>query len=190
MKKQLSLIALVAGLALAIAGISSVVGQENPPAGDAKRGEYLVTGMGCGDCHTPMKMGPSGPESDNSRMLSGHPQSLAMPPVPALPKGPWMAVVSATFTAWAGPWGVSFVANITPDRETGLGAWTAKTFIDTIRSGRVMAKGRQLLPPMPFPALQNLTDADLASMFAYLQTLPKIANKVPEPVPPAGAPGR
>lgn len=101
-----------------------------------------------------------------------------------------MAVVSATFTAWSGPWGVSFTSNLTPDRETGLGAWNAKTFVDTIRSGRVMAKGRQLLPPMPVPALQNLTDDDLASIFAYLQTLPVVANRVPEPVPPPGMPGR
>ncbi len=101
-----------------------------------------------------------------------------------------MAVVSGTFTAWSGPWGVSFVANLTPDRETGLGAWDARTFVDTIRSGRVMAKGRHLLPPMPFDAMQNLTDADLASIFAYLQTLPVVSNKVPEPVPPPGTPGR
>ena len=101
-----------------------------------------------------------------------------------------MAVVAATFTSWAGPWGVSFTSNLTPDKETGLGAWKAETFVDTIRSGRIMAKGRRLMPPMPFPALQNLTDADLASIFAYLQTLPKIANRVPEPIPPKDAPAR
>lgn len=177
-------------LALAALALLLPSSQDNPPASDVARGKYLVIGGGCGDCHTPVKMGPAGPESDTSRTMAGHPQMLVMPPAPALPQGPWMAVVSATFTAWSGPWGVSFTANLTPDRETGLGAWNARTFIDTIRSGRIMAKGRELLPPMPVPAMQNLTDADLASIFAYLQTLLAVANRVPEPVPPPGMPGR
>ncbi|HSA95890.1 MAG TPA: diheme cytochrome c-553 [Acidobacteriota bacterium] len=137
-----------------------------------------------------MMMGPAGPAPDTSRTMSGHPQALTMPPAPDLPKGPWLGVVSATFTAWAGPWGTSFTANLTPDHETGLGAWTIRTFVDTIRSGRVMAKGRKLLPPMPYEALRNLTDDDLASIFAYLHSLPVVANRVPEPVPPKEAPAR
>ncbi len=40
-----------------------------------QRGEYLVKGGGCGDCHTPLKMGPSGPEWDQTRLLSGHPEA-------------------------------------------------------------------------------------------------------------------
>lgn len=190
MRIQMSRFVPAGVLALAALAALLATGQDNPLMGDVARGKYLVNGIGCGDCHTPMKMGSAGPEPDNSRTLSGHPQSLVMPPAPALPKGPWMAVASATFTAWSGPWGVSFTANLTPDRETGLGTWKTETFIDTIRSGRIMAKGRQLLPPMPVPALQNLTDADLASVFAYLQTLPKIVNKVPEPVPPPGTAAR
>ena len=63
-----------------------------------------------------------------SRMLSGHPESLQMPPVPALPEGPWLIVSSATNTAWAGPWGVSYTANLTPDADTGLGKWTVRDF--------------------------------------------------------------
>jgi len=38
-----------------------------------ERGEYLVNAVGCHDCHTPLQMGPNGPEPDLSRMLSGHP---------------------------------------------------------------------------------------------------------------------
>jgi len=190
MKKRLTPLPLAVFAATVFLAVAFVLSQEGPPPGDVSHGKYLVVGTGCADCHTPMKMGPSGPEPDDSRSMSGHPQALVMPPAPDLSNGPWMAVVSATFTSWAGPWGVSFTANLTPDRETGLGAWTAQTFVDTIRSGRVMAKGRQLLPPMPFPAMQNLTDSDLASIFAYLQTLPKIVNRVPEPVPPKGMGGR
>ena len=174
-------------LVLASLGATLLTATAQQRYGDTKRGEYLVKGVGCSDCHTPMKMGASGPEPDMARMLSGHPQALVMPPAPKLPEGPWMAVASATFTAWSGPWGVSFTANLTPDKDTGLGAWTAKTFVDTIRSGRLMGRGRHLLPPMPYPALQNMDDTDLQAIFAYLQTIPALVNKVPDPVSPPGA---
>jgi hypothetical protein len=149
-----------------------------------ERGRYLVTTSACHDCHTPWKMGANGPEPDMSRALSGHPATLQMPPAPELPPGPWVMTAAATNTAWAGPWGVSFTANLTSDRETGIGAWTEQNFIDTIRNARHMGNGRPLLPPMPAPVYANMTDADLAAMFAYLQTVPAIANKVPPPVAP------
>src|SRR5687767_11600732 len=44
------------------------------------RGKYLVTIAGCNDCHTPWKPGPEGPAPDMTRMLSGHPETLSMPP--------------------------------------------------------------------------------------------------------------
>ncbi|MEC9363753.1 MAG: diheme cytochrome c-553 [Pseudomonadota bacterium] len=149
-----------------------------------ERGRYIVQSTGCHDCHTPWIMGPDGPGPDMSRALSGHPQDLTMPPVPSLPEGPWLSVVSATNTAWAGPWGVSFTANLTPDPETGLGKWTAKNFRDTIRSGRHLGRGREILPPMPYPVYNNMTDADLDAIHAYLQSIPPIRNRVPEPLPP------
>jgi hypothetical protein len=155
--------------------------------GDVARGKYLVTVSGCNDCHTPWKLGPNGPEQDLSRMLSGHPEQLAMPAVPALPDGPWAVVASATFTAWSGPWGVSFAANLTPDAETGLGKWTEKDFADTMRSGRHLGRGRAILPPMPTQNIAVMTDADLRAVFAYLRSVPAIKNRVPEPRPPVMA---
>ncbi|MEP7301669.1 MAG: diheme cytochrome c-553 [Caldimonas sp.] len=151
------------------------------------RGRYLVQTGGCGDCHTPMKMGRNGPEADAARLLSGHPQGLTMPPVPKLPAGPWAVISSASNTAWAGPWGVSFTANLTPDGETGLGRWTAQQFADTLRTGRHLGIGRPVLPPMPTPAYKNFNDTDLAAIFAYLQAIPPIKNRVPAPLPPADA---
>lgn len=149
------------------------------------RGKYIVSTSGCHDCHTPWHVGPNGPEPDMRRALSGHPQALVMPPAPKLPEGPWLVTVAATNTAYAGPWGVSFTANLTPDAESGLGKWTVKDFIETIRTGRRMGRGREILPPMPYPVYNNLTDADLTAVFTYLQSIPAIANKVPEPRPPA-----
>jgi mono/diheme cytochrome c family protein len=152
------------------------------------RGKYLVTVAGCNDCHTPFKPGPNGgAEPDMTRMLSGHPEALVMPPAPALPKGPWLITAAATNTAWSGPWGVSFTANLTPDPETGLGKWTLRNFMDTIRSGRHMGRGRPILPPMPIPMYKHFTDEDLEAIFTYLRTIPAVRNRVPEPLPPGAA---
>ena len=149
------------------------------------RGKYLVSTSGCHDCHTPFKLGANGPEPDMTRMLSGHPEQHKMPPVPTLPEGPWQVITSDTATAFAGPWGVSFTANLTPDKETGLGKWTFRNFKDTIRTGRHMGRGREILPPMPIPVYRNFTDNDLESIFTYLQSIPAINNRVPEPLAPA-----
>mgnify|MGYP001186326944 CR=1 FL=1 len=151
------------------------------------RGKYLVSTSGCHDCHTPFKLGASGPEPDMSRALSGHPEGLVMPPPPTLPAGPWLVTSAATNTAWAGPWGVSFTANLTPDAETGMGKWTVKNFRDTIRTGRHMGRGRAVLPPMPVPAYNNFTDGDLDAIYHYLQSIPAIKNRVPEPWAPVAA---
>lgn len=151
------------------------------------RGKYLVNTTGCHDCHTPFKMGDKGPEPDMSRMLSGHPQQLVMPPAPRLPdhpNGAWLVVSSATNTAHAGPWGVSFTANLTPDPETGTGRWTERDFMQTIRTGRHLGRGREVLPPMPIPVYRQMTDADLKAIYAYLRTVPPIVNQVPEPRAP------
>jgi len=52
----------------------------------------------------------------------------------------WGALATDDLTVWAGPWGVSFAANLTPD-VTGLGPWTAQDFIHTMRTGKHLAVG-------------------------------------------------
>lgn len=156
-----------------------------PPSNAARveRGRYIVHSFGCIDCHSPWKMGPNGPEPDAARLLSGHPADVELPPAPAA-EGPWIVSASATNTAWKGPWGTSFTANLTPDDETGLGKWSEEDFIATIKSGRHLGRGREILPPMPIRMIKNMTDEDLASIYAYLQSIPAISNQVPNPLPP------
>jgi mono/diheme cytochrome c family protein len=148
-----------------------------------ERGRYLVTSIGCGDCHTPKKMTPNGPEPDTTKLLSGHPEGAKLPPPPE-PKGPWIASISGDMTAWAGPWGVSYTANLTPDRNTGLGIWTEQMFIDAIRKGKHMGISRPILPPMPWQDFRTLTDEDLKAIYAYLRSIPPVSNHVPDPLPP------
>ena len=156
-------------------------------AARVERGAYLVRTMGCNDCHTPWKMGPRGPEPDMSRALTGHPADMVMPPPPALPPGPWMWMAAATNTAFAGPWGVSFTANLTPDPETGLGKWTEDMFIATMRTGRHEGKGRPCCRRCRIQMLGALTTTTSSALFAYLQSLPPVRNRVPQPIDPPEA---
>ena len=178
---------LLAAAAGTPAGPTAGAQQAAPSAADSARvarGAYLVRTMGCHDCHTPHVAGPHGVAPDMRRALTGHPADVKLPPPPTLPPGPWVVVASATNTAWAGPWGVSFTANLTPDPETGLGRWTEETFIATMKTGRHQGKGRPVLPPMPVSMLAALSDADIRALFAYLQSLPPVHNRVPAPIDP------
>jgi len=147
-----------------------------------QRGAYLVRIGGCHDCHTPFKLGPNGPEPDMSRMLSGHPEGLKMPAPPSLGDGPWVWSGAGTNTAFAGPWGVSYTANLTPDRLTGLGIWDEDMFKKTLRTGRHWGVSRPILPPMPWQNWAGATDEDLSAVYAYLRTIKPIRNQVPDPV--------
>jgi mono/diheme cytochrome c family protein len=149
------------------------------------RGEYLVTITGCHDCHTPLIMGESGPQRDPRRILSGHPQDMVID-APAPRSQQWGGAFAPTLTAWSGPWGVSFTANLTPDPETGvLRDFTEEQFIQTMRTGRHQGRGRKILPPMPWDVYAKMTDEDLKSVFAYLRQVTPVRNKVPDPLPPA-----
>ena len=148
-----------------------------------RRGEYIVTAGACHDCHTPWKMGEKGPEPDMARAFSGHPADMVMPEIP-LPQAPWGWVGSATNTAFRGPWGVSYAANISSAR-TGLGDWTEEMFIQTIREGKRFGNGRPIMPPMPWPAFAQFSDEDLKAMFAYLKSTQPIENRPPDWQPPA-----
>ena len=87
-------------------------------------------------------------------------------------------------TAAVGPWGVSFSANLTPDEETGIGDWTEEEFIGAVRTGTHRGIGRPILPPMPWFNLAMATDEDLQAIFAYLQSIPAVANQVPDAIEP------
>ena len=162
---------------------------DNTAAADSKstervqRGGYLVAAIGCNDCHTPLKMTERGPEPDMTRMLSGHPASMKMTRPPKL-DGLWASAGAATNTAFAGPWGVTFAANLTPDQNSGMGIWTEDMFVRALRTGRHMGTSRQIMPPMPWQAFKNLNDEDLKSIYAYLRSVPPVSNHVPDYLEP------
>ncbi len=151
-----------------------------------ERGKYLVMVGGCEDCHSPKMMTAKGPVPDPSLTLSGQPANAPVPEVPQGTLSPtgWMAMTNANMTAWAGPWGVSFAINLTPDENVGIGAWDADDFIKAMRTGQHLGMGRPILPPMPWQSIGKMKDEDLKAIFAYLQSLPAIPNQVPGPIEP------
>ncbi|HUR79940.1 MAG TPA: diheme cytochrome c-553 [Thermoanaerobaculia bacterium] len=192
-KLTTTIAAMIAAVAVIAAANTSKPAQAYPmtpkamtKAEQVARGKYLVTIGGCNDCHTPWIMQANGkPGPDMSRALSGHPQDFPIT-VPAKHTSDRFAVsIAPTNTAYSGPWGVSFAANLTPDEMTGTGIWTFDIFKNTIRNGRHWGVGRPLNPPMPWFNYREMTDEDLAAVFAYTRTLKPIRNEVPQPLPPA-----
>ena len=185
MRKLIVIGALIFGLAL----MMGCEKREDPVA----RGRYLVTVGGCNDCHTPSVPGPGGmPVPDTTLLLSGHPASLPYPSwTPEdMQQRNAIALCGPMLTAWAGPWGVSFTMNLTPDQETGIGEWTEEAFVSAMRTGKHQGQpnAREILPPMPWQNLKLMTDPDLKAMWAYLRTIPPVKNQVPLPVPPGTPP--
>jgi hypothetical protein len=184
-------LAAIVSLAATFAGLSACSEKQSAriESTPVERGAYLSTIGGCNDCHSPKIFGEHGPQPDPKRILAGHPAEVPVPEVPAGVIAPdrWGALTNSHLTAWAGPWGISYAANLTPD-ATGLASWTEEIFIQAMRTGKHAGVGRPILPPMPWFDIGKMTDADLKALFAYLKSLPPVANAVPEPVPPAGPP--
>src|ERR1044072_5906203 len=101
-----------------LAGVST---EAISPDSMAKRGAYLVSIMGCNDCHTPKKMGPNGPVFDEDRLLSGHPAEMPVAKFDTGTSKNWI-LFNQILTNYVGPWGISYSANLTPD-STGTGSW-------------------------------------------------------------------
>jgi hypothetical protein len=188
--RTLSLLIIVP-VALALAGCGNNPKTEAPvvvqPTAEqiVQRGEYLVTTMGCGDCHSPKKVGERGPEVISELMLSGYPSGRPLQKVEtgAIKQG-WL-LFNADLTEAAGPWGVSFSANLTSD-QTGIGNWTEENFKRALKEGKY--KGiegmRSLLPPMPWANFANISDDDVHAIFAFLKSTKPVNNLTPEPIAP------
>jgi mono/diheme cytochrome c family protein len=126
-----------------------------------EHGKYLVTIMGCSDCHTP---GSFLGHADKARFLGGSDVGFAIPGLGVFPG-----------------------RNLTPDPETGLGKWTTQQIVTAFTTG-VRPDGRILAPIMPYEDFKFLTKADALAIAAYLKSLKPIKNAVPGPFGPNETP--
>ncbi|HVS83490.1 MAG TPA: c-type cytochrome [Pyrinomonadaceae bacterium] len=114
----------------------------------------MVDGVtGCFSCHTDADWSKLGAPPVAGREGSGH--------------------------VWADqdmPWLIA--PNITPDRETGAGRASDDTWARAIREG-IGHDGRALFPSMPYPDYRQMSDEDLASVIAYVRSVPAVRNQLP-----------
>lgn len=122
-----------------------------------ERGRYLVGIAGCTDCHTP---GHLLGKPDMTRFLGGSDVGFGIPGL-----------------------GVFVGPNLTPDKATGLGNWTAREIVVAITTGK-RPDGRMLAPAMPWRGLSTLTEPDALAIAAYLKSLPPVSHQVPAPTGP------
>ncbi|MCO6509182.1 MAG: c-type cytochrome [Aridibacter famidurans] len=122
-------------------------------------GEYLSNAAGCAECHTPAKSGQTIPEL-------------------AFSGGRYIDTKNASV----------ITSNITPDKETGIGAWSEKDFISRFKafdktSGMYKedaVKEGDFNSPMPWQGYATMSEEDLAAIYAYLMSIKPIKNKVPK----------
>jgi mono/diheme cytochrome c family protein len=166
-KRVLKVLALIVGglVCLAAAGMGYMVARKPamaPPA-DVKvamtperiaRGQYIFELSDCDGCHSGRDFTRFGGPVIPGQRGQGveFPKEMGMP-------------------------GRIASRNITMDRETGIGAWTDGEKIRAIREG-ISRDGRQLFPMMPYARFRHMSDEDVYSLVAFLNTLPPVQHKV------------
>lgn len=148
-----STLGIAVGLAALIASGTLAIGDDAQVA----RGKYLVSVIGCTDCHTP---GSLLGQPDMSKFLGGSNVAFVVPGM-----------------------GAFVPPNLTPDDETGLGKWTIDQIVTAFTKG-IDDEGRHLAPSMPYMNFANLTADDATAIAMYLKTLPPVSNQVPGPFGP------
>src|SRR5690349_12702452 len=139
----------------ALALVVTPAAAQTSPQSPIDRGKYLVEGiLTCGNCHTPR--GPGG-VLDTAHRHAGGPQ------------------VWETAEYRVHP------SNITPDKDTGIGGWSAGQIKAALRDGK-RPGGQQLSPQMPSAYYRIFAPADLDAVVAYVQSLPAVSRMVEPPV--------
>src|SRR5215212_4654954 len=85
----------------------AVANAEIPHDSLVAKGKYLVTIMGCNDCHSPKIFDEHGMQINPDLMLSGHPANAPLAKADTSVIGPWL-LFSGDLTAFVGPWGISY----------------------------------------------------------------------------------
>ena len=135
--------------------VLAIVGMNAHAQAPLERGKYLVEGiLTCGNCHTPR--GPKG-VLDTANRHAGGPQVWETAEYKVRP------------------------TNITPDKDTGIGNWSAAQVKAAIRDG-TRPNGQQISPQMPYGFYKIFTPADLDAVVAYVQSIPPVSREVEAPV--------
>jgi hypothetical protein len=159
----LLVVALAAAGAVKMFGLRAFLGPRSRPLtartfertpARLERGKYLASGMGCLYCHSPHDW--TKPDEAIPPGMEGAGQQLPYTDLP----------------------GRVIAPSLTPDKETGAGAWSDDMLARAIREG-IGHDGRALFPIMPYAHYRSLPDEDLASVVVYLRSLAPARNPLP-----------
>jgi mono/diheme cytochrome c family protein len=139
---------------IALASLSTLAlsGAASAADDELSRGEYLATIMDCAGCHT---TGVFLGKPDPARYLAGSEVGFQIPGL-----------------------GIFYPPNLTPDKETGIGSWSAADIVKAVRTGE-RPDGRILAPVMPYGHYGKLTDSDAYALARYLKSLKPVRHQVP-----------
>jgi len=141
------------GFVMPVPNPRQAIPEHEPPVGTIERGRYLSKMFSCQECHSPRTAG--GGYVQGQLFQKG---GLQMP----LPDGHLL-----------------IAPNITPDRETGIGAWSDEELIRALRTG-VTRHGRQLNPVMPYlTAYRDMTDQDAKDVVRFLRSVTPVKRTWP-----------
>lgn len=133
-----------------------------PPAGTPEYGEYLANLASCVWCHS--QVDENAAIIPGKEMIGGHAFPVAAP-----------------------GGGTVYTANLTPDKRTGIGAWTKEMFVARLTGGdpsaRVPVEPGGFNSPMPWLAFSGMTPEDAGAIYDWLMTLPPVENAVTKYVP-------
>lgn len=135
-------------------GLTDGGGGDGALSAEATRGKYMVAVLGCAGCHTPKVVNTTMP--DPAMTLAGIDCFVSTP-------------------------GCLSSANLTPDKDTGIGNFTDQEVIDAFRTGKdpdPAAAGKYLFARMPYYTFANLSDDDAHAIVAYLRSLPAVKHAV------------
>jgi mono/diheme cytochrome c family protein len=142
--------------ALLVASVANGQAEDRRPqvraANPVAAGAYLVIVGGCNDCHTPGWDRSPGAVA-RERLLTGNP------------------------VGYAGPWGVSYAANL----RLYFNTMTADKWVETART----LKAR---PPMPNYNVMTMSEPDLRAIYAYIRSLGPTGQPAPDGLPPGSKP--
>lgn len=132
-------------------------------ADEIARGEYLVSLLGCGRCHT------------EGYLLGGQPTGPHL-------AGSRVGIAYTDAEPGSTP-GLAFAPNLTPDDETGLGTWSRRDIERALTTG-VGTDGHRRLPVMPWANYSAMNSADVRAIATYLKSLPPVPRDIPRSTAP------
>ena len=174
MKQYFSLLLAISVLIIPLLATTTSASASNTQQADIlEHGEYVANIAGCVDCHTPFQEA----YQDATKMTSDQLRTFSFNLGATQDREGRLLAGGRPFDL--GPAGILLTRNLTPDQDTGIGAWSDEQVKIAIKSG-LSVDGRLLFPVMPYHVYNTMADADVDALVAYLRSIKPVSNNIPK----------